>query len=416
MKAGFALLLAASAALAEGDAYSPPASAQPSQLQITGYADIGFAAAQGNGTSFAPGDGRLPADYGVDTFATAVNSRGDVASTDAGGRFTNGFLPRSLNIGGQPSVFLSTFDVDLKYAPAAAPILLFTRVQLLPRYGPANDTRLLVQQAFARIVPFSSQEFALSIGKFDSVFGIEYLENEANLRTNVTPSLIARYTTGQSLGVKAFYRFQIPKAWSAVSINFAATNGGTLVETLSPPDLSLSGRPIGSARLGYELNLPVFQLKVGTSGEYGPRNDQHGVQVHQWALGADLRMVIGGFALSAEAMKIRQEEGAADKTNGLGPQTLVSEFAARGAYGMVSYGLPLSDGAFRKLTPYLRYEQRHAQFEGFPAYTVGRLTAGFRLDLWDELIVKAEGLINSEISGLPPVDNNVFTSSFVYSF
>jgi len=94
----------------------------------------------------------------------------------------------------------------------------------------------------------------------------------------------------------------------------------------------------------------------------------------------------------------------------------VSEFAARGAYGMVSYGLPLSDGAFRKLTPYLRYEQRHAQFEGFPAYTVGRITAGFRLDLWDELIVKAEGLINSEISGLPPVDNNVFTSSFVYQF
>src|SRR5205085_11460166 len=135
---------------------------------------------------------------------------------------------------------------------------LFGRLQFLPRYGGAgNETRVLVEQAFARIVPFTALELAFSIGKFDSVFGIEYLENEANLRTNVTPSLIARYTTGQSLGLKAFYRFQIPKAWSAVSINFAATNGGTLVETLSPPDLSLSGRPIGSARLGYELNLPI---------------------------------------------------------------------------------------------------------------------------------------------------------------
>ena len=83
---------------------------------------------------------------------------------------------------------------------------------------------------------------------------------------------------------------------------------------------------------------------------------------------------------------------------------------------MLAYALPLSDGAFRKFTPYLRYEQRHAQFEGFPAYTVDRLTFGFRLDLWDELIVKAEGLINGEVSGLPPVENNVFTSSFVYSF
>ena len=417
MKAVLPILLAASAALAEGDAYSPPPSAQPSQLQINGYADFGFAAAQGNGTSFAPGDARIPADYGVDTFATAVNSRGEVASTDSGGRFVNGFLPRSMNIGGQPSAFLSTFDVDLKYAPTAVPVLLFSRVQLLPRYGGnGNETRILVEQAFARVVPFSSQELALSVGKFDSVFGIEYLDNEANLRTNVTPSLIARYTTGQSLGVKAFYRIQLPALWSAISLNAAATNGGTLVESLSPPDLSLAGRPIGSARLGYELNLPAFALKLGGSGEYGPRNDQHGVTVHQWILGADLRIVIGGLSLSAEAIKIRQDEGAGDKANGIGPQTLVSAFAARGAYGMLAYTFPLSNGAFRKLTPFFRYEQRHAQFEGFPAYTVDRFTAGFRLDLWEELIVKAEGLINRELSGLPPVDNNVFTSSFVYSF
>jgi len=416
MKAALLALLVAPAALAQADAYNPPPAAHPAELQINGYADFGFAAAQGNGTSFAPNDARIPADYGTDTFATAVNSRGDVASTDSGGRFVNGFLPRSMNIGGAPSAFLSTFDLDLKYAPSAVPVLLFSRVQLLPRYGAGNETRLLVEQAFARIVPFSSQEFAISVGKFDSVFGIEYLENEANLRTNVTPSLIARYTTGQSLGIKAFYRVQIPGIWSAISLNAAATNGGTLVETLSPPDLSLAGRPIASARLGYELNLPSFELKLGTSGEYGPRNDQHGVQVRQWALGADLRIAVAGFSLSVEGVKIRQDPGAADKSNGLGPETLVSGFAARGAYATLAYAVPLSKGAFRRLTPYLRYEQRHAQFEGFPAYTVDRWTFGFRLDLWDTLILKAEGLINGEVSGLPRVDNNVFTSSFVYSF
>ena len=41
---------------------------------------------------------------------------------------------------------------------------------------------------------------------------------------------------------------------------------------------------------------------------------------------------------------------------------------------------------------------------------------GFRLDLWEELAVKAEALLNGEISGLPPVENNVFTSSLVWSF
>jgi len=417
VRAGVLVLLCAPSALAQADAYSPPAASQPSGLQINGYADVGFAAAQGNGTSFAPGDTRIPADYGVDPFATAVNSRGDVASTDSGGRFTNGFLPRSMNIGGQASIFLSTFDVDLKYVPSTVPLLLFGRVQFLPRYGGSgNDTRVIVEQAFAKIAPFSSLELAFSIGKFDSVFGIEYLENEANLRTNITPSLIARYTTGQSLGLKAFYRIQIPGIWSAVSLNAAVTNGGTLVETLSPPDISLVGRPIGSARLGYELNLPSVEVKAGVSGEYGPRNDQHDPTVRQWLLGADLRVVFKGLSLSAEAVKVHQDEGAADKSNGLGPQTLVSEFVARGAYATLSYTLPVSDGALRKFIPYLRYERRRAQFEGFPAYTVDRWTIGFRVDLWEELIVKAEGLLNGEVSGLPKVDNNVFTSSFVYQF
>jgi hypothetical protein len=379
--------------------------------------DVGFAAAQGNGTSFAPGDARIPADYGVDTFATAVNSRGDVASTDSAGRFTNGFLPRSMNIGGQPSAFINTFDVDLKYVSATAPLLLFGRLQFLPRFGAAgNETRAVVEQAFARIVPFNSLELAFSIGKFDSVFGIEYLENEANLRTNVTPSLIARYTTGQAIGLKGFYRLQIPSIWSAISLNASVTNSGTLVETLSPPDVMLAGRPIGTARLGYELNLPSFELKVGTSGEYGPRNDQHAPYVHQWLLGADVRVTFKGLSLSAEGVKVHQDQGAGDKTNGLGPQTIVTGFTARGGYATVAYAVPVSDGALRRFTPYLRYERRHAQFEGFPAYTVDRLTFGFRLDLWDELIAKAEGLINGEVSGLPKVGNNVFTTSFVYSF
>jgi len=405
---------------ATGSDYSPPAqtvAGAGSALQINGYADIGLAAAQGNGTSFAPGDTRIPADYGVDTFATAVNSRGDVAGTDSGGRFVNGFLPRSLGIAGQPSVFLSTVDLDIKYVSPSAPLLLFTRLQLLPRFTAAgNATSLLVEQAFARLIPFSTREFALSIGKFDSVFGIEYLQNEANLRTGITPSLIARYTTGQSLGAKAFYRIQLPALQAAVSLNAALTNGGTLTETLSPPDSSLAGRPIGSSRLGFELNLPKLELKLGLSGMYGPRNDQHAHQVRQNSIGADARLVFGHLSLEAEGVSIHQDEGQADKSNGLGVQTLVSGFAARGAYGQVAYAVTVGDGALRKLTPYVRFEERHAQFEGFQAYTVSRLTLGFRLDIWDELIAKAELLLNGEVSGLPPVDNNVFTSSFVYSF
>ena len=58
-------------------------------------------------------------------------------------------------------------------------------------------------------------------------------------------------------------------------------------------------------------------------------------------LTADLRVVAYGFSLSAEVLDIRQDEGAADKSNGLGTRTLVSAFSARGGYGMVADTLPL---------------------------------------------------------------------------
>ena len=57
------------------DGYSPRDETVLEALKFNGYIDVGFAAAQGDGTSFAEGDTRLPADYGVDTFATAVNLR-----------------------------------------------------------------------------------------------------------------------------------------------------------------------------------------------------------------------------------------------------------------------------------------------------------------------------------------------------
>jgi len=214
----------------DSEGYTPAVegAGAPSPLSIDGYIDVGFAKAQGDGTSFAPNDQSIPADYGVDTFAPAVNSRGDVASTNSNGRFVNGFLPRSAGIGGNASFLLNTLDLDLKYAPASAPLMVFSRVQFLPRFtGSGDDTRVYVEQAFGRLVPFDSQELAISAGKFDSVFGIEYLDNEANIRTGVTPSLVARYTTGQSIGAKLFYRLQIQPLQSAVSLNASATNSGT---------------------------------------------------------------------------------------------------------------------------------------------------------------------------------------------
>jgi hypothetical protein len=403
-------------ALALGLLVASGASAQEPPFRILGYVDLGWAKAGGDGTSFAPNDVRVPADYGVDTFAPAVNSRGDVASTNSGGRFTNGFLPESVGIGGHGSFLINTIDLDVRYVAPTAPLMLFTRLQVLPRFsGAGQSTTILAEQAFARLIPFSSQEIAVTAGKFDSVFGIEYLENEANLRTGITPSLIARYTTGQGLGVKAFYRRQITSLWSAFSLNVSATNGGNMVSPLQPQNASLTGTPVVSARLGYELNLPSLEIKLGLSAMDGPRNDQTQPGVRQKAIGADARIEAGPLEVRGEWIHLTQDEGGDDKINDLGPQTVVSEFYVTGGYVQVALGFELPE-PFKKVSVYGRYDRRHAEFEGFVPITVDRITAGARLDVWDNLALKGEVLKNRELVGAPDVDNDVVTSSLVYSW
>lgn len=400
-----------------GDGYTPNEAQAEETLRLTGYIDVGFVKAFGNGSSFGANDLRTPLDYGNDAFAPAVNSRGDVASNDATGRFTNGFLPRSVGIGSTPSFLINTASADVRFQPRNIPIFMFARLQLMPRFtGQGDGTRVDLQQAFGRVSPFKNHELALFVGRFDSVFGIEYLENEANLRPGVTPSLIARYTTGHGLGAKAFYRFQLPTIWSAVSFNVAATNNGTRVEALVPIDASLTGNFVGSARVGYELNLQYVQLKAGVSGLYGPRNDQRTTTARQMALAGDLRLTAFGFSLAGEFLRLIDEPGPGGKITGMSENERASGFDVWGGWGRLSYTLPWKTEAFTGLTLYGRYDRRHAKFQGFTELQTDRFTAGVRLDLYDLLAIKAEYLMNRELSGAPNVDNDVFTSSAVFTW
>jgi hypothetical protein len=427
---------------------TPPPPSNTPPLVITGYVDVGFAKAQGDGTSFPASYARAPpmgpADYYVDTFAPAVNSRGEAAAIAAPpGTTIAGFLPRSAGIGGKPSFLINTADVDLRYTAPELPIMIFTRLQVLPRlYNtipmttpptpdtsqgmPAGeDTRLYLEQAFGRIMPVKSAELAVSLGKFDSVFGIEYLDNEANFRIGVTPSLIARYTTGQSTGLKLFYRYQIIPASSAVSVNVAATNSGTFVEALQGPSRSLTGVPIIAGRLGYELNLPRVSIKVGGSAEYGARNDQDvTTQAPETLLGFDVRLILPTLVLSGEYVHVKEEDAAealpgvtVPKLAGTGAYPSITEFYAHGFWIQAAEELPLSLDPFR-ITLYARYEQRHAQFPDADGstLTVARITGGVNVGVGESLQVKAEYLVNQELEGAPEVANNVFTSSAVWTW
>ncbi|MEW5738718.1 MAG: hypothetical protein AB1938_07310 [Myxococcota bacterium] len=398
--------------------YTPPEEQSHEALRFTGYVDVGFAKATGDGTSWVDSDTRVPLDYGADPFATAVNSRGEVASNDADGRFTNGFLPRSVGIGGNASFLINTASVDVRFQPRGLPIFVFARAQLMPRLLPTGDqTRLELQQAFGRLSPFASQELAFFLGKFDSVFGIEYLENEANFRVGVTPSLIARYTTGHGLGAKVFYRFQLPSVMSAISVNAALTNNGTRIEALVPPDASVMGVPVASARIGYELNLKDVQAKAGFSGLYGPRNDQRTTGARQMAFGADVRLNWGGLSLAGELLQLVDEQGTLQgKTTGQGPAELASGFNVFGLWGRVAYTLPWKTSVLTGVTLYGRYDRRQALFQGYTWVTTQRFTVGGRVDLFELVALKAEGVFNAEMAGAPNVDNDVFTASVVFTW
>ncbi len=422
MRLALAALLLPALAFAEGDdaapqGYTPTEDSFTDALRVAGYVDVGYAKAQGNGSSYPDADTVLPADYAVDPFAPAVNSRGDVAALPA--RFTNGFLPRSVGLGGNPGFLLNTLSAELRYAPHTMPLFAFARVQLMPRFSSAtgDGTRVELQQAFGRFNPISSQELSLSAGKFDSVFGIEYLETEANLRLGITPSLIARYTTGQSLGLKGFFRVELPSLWSAVSLNVAATNGGTRVESLVPGDVSLTGAPVGSARLGYELNLTALEVKLGVSGLYGPRNDQLSRGAKQEALGADLRVLFKGLQLAGELLRLHDDESpAAGKYTGQGPAELASGFDVFGGWVRLGWTLPFRLETLTGVTLYGRWDRRHGQFQGFVPLDTDRFTFGLQLALYDTLLLKAEYLLNRELKGAPQVADDVFTSSLVVTW
>jgi len=338
----------------------------------------------------------------------------------------NGFMPRSAGIAGKPSFLLNTASVDVRYNASELPVLVFTRMQLVPRlYGPelapgespGDNTRLVVEQAFGRITPLREAELAISVGKFDSVFGIEYLENQANFRVGVTPSLIARYTTGQSVGVKAFYRVQIIPASSAISLNVAATNSGTFVEALQGSSRSLSGVPVASARLGYELNLERVSVKLGASAAYGPRNDQiAGSDSKQTLFGFDARLVVPTLTINGEFVHVNEQPASGtNKQTGVGTFGMVTEFYAHGFYLQAAEELPLRIAPFR-LTIYGRYDRRQAEFEDFQQITVDRITGGLNVGIGENLVVKGEYLVNREVQGAPTVANNVATSSVVWTW
>ncbi|HEY7375653.1 MAG TPA: hypothetical protein VIF57_26085, partial [Polyangia bacterium] len=395
---------------------------------LSGYADLGFFAAQGDGSGFiqdvGPASMRYFPQYANqfawvflgDILAPAINSRGEPADL---GNPPGVDRQDLIDSNGAPSFIVNEVNLTVNAALADS-VIGKVSVDFMPRTG----TNFRLGDAFE--VDIASLEWqvgaqrrtSIYVGKFDSVLGIEYRSRKANQRFGITPSLIARYTTGTPVGVKVRSRIG---PGDLLTVAGAVTNGSSVIEpfhfydeTDSNAGKTVSGRVAIAPPLG-----PRLRLELGASGLYGAQDRALDSRHPIWFAGADLQLGWRWFTLSAEFLR-----GSADGE--VGPPVDLNHRV---------YGLRLNNGGYVQLTSMLsrfvgvivRGELRDAfVWLGDPRVAGGgerlyvtkswRLTTGLRFVVSERIVAKIEYLHNGEYGGVPSIPNDVFTSSVVWSY
>jgi len=395
-------------------------------LTVSGYGDVGFFVPIGDGVGYVQDVGPMstrafPQYFGMydwvflgDILAPAINSRGEPADLGNPPGVNRQDL---IDSNGAPSFIANELNLTLS-STLAENVVGVGSVNFLPRtgtdfrFGDAFDVDLLSLEWKVGL----QRKTSIYVGKFESVIGIEYPERKANRRFGITPSLIARYTTGTPVGLKVRSRFG-DSDWLIIAA--ALTNGSSVIEPFHFYDETDSNAgKTASGRLAIALPLPV-RIELGVSGMYGPQDRALDSAHPMWFAGADLQVTWRWWRLGAEYLR-----GASDGE--VGPPV----DAARRVYG-----LRLNNGGYVQLTGLLsrfvgvlvRAEMRDAfVFLGDPTLAEGaerlyvtkswRLTAGLRFPINQFIVAKLEYLHNGEYGGVPAIANDVFTTSLVMSW
>ena len=271
-------------------------------VKITGYGDLGFFATSpgGDGSGFRRDAGHLVFPehsqiawvfYG-DLLATMVNSRGDVADLgEAPGvdRFdaenNPSFLVNELNLGIQ--------------AGLGDRALFTSSVNFTPRTG--TDFRLgdsfdvdLVQLEW---LPFANGKTSIFVGKVDSVIGHEYKTRKPPQRFGITPTLLARYTTGPAIGLKARSKL----LGERIVVAAAVTNGSFGTEQFHfHNEVDTNGFKTVAGKISARLPLLGGTFEVGPSGQWGTQDGAPDGADAAWTAGVDAELETSRFAVRAQ--------------------------------------------------------------------------------------------------------------------
>jgi hypothetical protein len=378
-------------------------------IKIGGYGDVGFFATQGDGSGIRrdvahqmfPEHSDIGWVFYGDLLAPQVNSRGDVADM---GEVPGVQRPDPVNSEGTPTFLVNELNLNVN-AGLGKQAVFTSSVNFIPRtgaefeFGDAFDVDL----AQLEWMPTSDGKTSIFVGKVDSVVGIEYKTRKAPQRFGITPSLIARYTTGTAVGVKArtkLFNDHIIIAAALTNGAFTTEQFHFFTETDANAFKTVSGRAA--------LRLPVGSgtLELGPSGSWGTQDGARDGGKKMWFAGADLELALTRFNLRAQFLR------------GKAPGDEVT----------MAYALDLKNGGFAEanviLTPMIgilgRAEFRDALVQqGMERLYITknwRATAGVRLIFSPNAIVKAEYSHNGEYGGTPSIPDDVVTTSAVMAF
>jgi hypothetical protein len=382
---------------------------KPFPIKITGYGDLGAFATQGDGTGFRRDIGHtaMPSlgNYGWvfygDLLATQINSRGDVADLgEAPGveRFD------SVHSGGHLTFLVNELNLGVK--AGLGPTAMFSgSVNFTPRSG--RDFNLGdsfdIDIAQLEWMPTEDGKTSIFVGKVDSVIGNEYKTRKAPDRFGITPSLMARYTTGTAVGVKArtlLFDDHLILAAAVTNGSFVTEQFFFNQETDSNNFKTLSGRAA--------LRFPILggKLEVGPSGSWGTQDTTPDGGPKMWFVGVDAELAMPRVAIKAQWLRGK----------------------APGDPDTMTYALDLKQGGYVEadvlVTPLIgvlgRAEFRDADMtlglERMYMTRNWRATGGVRLSISPNAILKAEYSHNGEYADTPSIPDDVVTTSAVMAF
>jgi hypothetical protein len=329
-----------------------------------------------------------------DPLSTSINSLGEPADTST----SREIATDTVNSSGRPALIVNAIGLSIG-KDVGHGVALASLAQLLPRPG---GTLVDVQLAQIDFRPLDARDFRLSVGKIDSVLGIEYRAQDAPVRLGVTPSLICRYTCGRPFGISARLT---ELAWS---VSASLTNGDNF-QDIFEHDAQLESNRAPTAAAHVQRILPIGQgLEVGASGAIGPQDNQPSLALVQWHIGVDLKLRdLAKFDVSAEYVQGRQP-GRDDGDVMCGTAQCLTY---KGAYVLV-------DRRIRPwLTPYVRVDWRDAvHIRGtefvYESHTL-RASIGGHFEMTRRIIGKIEYTWNHELDRIPQFADDVVTSSLV---